>query len=180
MIYICRICGRRYSTAKECFDCEVHCRNDDRLRRVGYDIMVSWDHETKKLEVDSDALIDDEGVIDENAKVMLEGFDNTSDMHDLRVFDVSTFYEDYITYNRLPNLLESIKGLFRDVVKHEIVASLKGVEQAKWTKKRHFEQHLLYCELLNDLLNQLNNFDEIFWNAALLARRDQDEDEYDV
>lgn len=178
MIYTCQICGRQYSTAKDCFDCEVHCRNDGRPRRVGYDMMVSWNHETKKLEVDSDVITDDDDILDENAEVNLICFDDTSlDMHDLRQVGVSTFYEDYITYNRLPNLLESIKELFRELVHHEIVASLKFVERAKWSKKRHAVQHLLYCELLNDLLNQLNNLDEPFWNAALLARRY--EDEYD-
>ena len=178
MIYTCQICGRQYSTAKECFDCEVHCRNDGRARRIGYDILVSWNHETRSLEVDSDIMVDDSDIIDADAEVELTGFDDTSpDMHDLRQAGVSTFYEDYITYNRLPNLLESIKKLFKDLVQHEIVASLKSVEQAKWSKTRHAVQHLLYCELLNDVLNQLNNLDELFWNSALQARRY--EDEYD-
>lgn len=176
MIYTCQICGRQYNTAKDCFDCEVHCRNDGRPRRVGYDMIVSWNNETKKLEVDSDVITDDEDIIDENAEVEMTGFDDTSsDMHDLRKVGVATFYEDYITYNRLPNLLESSKELFRDLVQHEIVASLKFVERSTWSKKRHFAQHLLYCELLNDLLNQLNNLDELFWNAALQARRYEDE-----
>lgn len=176
MIYNCQICGRQYNTAKECLACEVHCRNDDRLRRVGYDMAVSWDPETKKLRVESDVLTDDEDIIDEKPEVELTGFDDTSsDMCDLRKVGIATFYEYYITYNRLPTLLAIIKDLFRNLVQHELVASLKGVEQAKWTKKRHFAQHLLYCELLNDLLNQLNNFDEPFWNAALQARRYEEE-----
>ena len=151
MKYKCTICGTEHDTAKEAFECEVRCRDDNAY--IGYDAVLKFDWADKKFSVDM--TIDRDTSLSYQCErgtpnVTLESW-TSIEGHEVSLTDtaLSTFYESYYVAEALPRVLAEEKKAYKNLIQKELVKALELAETKH--SDRLYNQYEKLCIIFHAL-----------------------------